>query len=138
MKAILWPCAFLLGIAMPVPAQVSLAQKSDRITINVDGTTFTNLYFGRDARKPFLYPLTTASGKKVSRGFPVQPDPGDPTDNPHQRGLWVGMEKLDIAGTGLVDFWENDPSYKRPHMGDIVFDKVMSMKEGEEQGSLTF
>ena len=74
---------------------------------------------GKEARKPFLYPLRTASGIQVTRG------PGDPTDHPHQKGLWVGAEHL----SGM-DFWENDPSYQRPHMGTIVFKDVLDMKNG--------
>jgi len=122
----------------PLQAQVAISLEKDRVSIRINGNSFTNLFMGQEVRKPFLYPLTTASGKKVSRGFPVEPAPGDPTDHPHQRGLWIGAEKLSVAGLGLMDFWENDPSYKRPHMGSITFKDVLDYKSGPTEGHLTF
>lgn len=110
------------------PVKISL--KKDSISVGIDGRPFTNLYMGADAHKPFLYPLRTASGTKVSRGYPVEPKPDDPTDHPHQRGLWVGSERL----SGM-DFWENDPSYHRPHMGTIIFKDVLDVKTSEDRGS---
>jgi Methane oxygenase PmoA len=126
----------LLGL--PAHAQVAITLQNDRVAVNINGTPFTNLYMGQDVRKPFLYPLTTASGKRVNRGFPVEPVPGDPTDHPHQRGLWVGAEQLSAGDLGLMDFWENDPSYKCPHMGSITFKDILDHKNGDKQGSFTF
>jgi hypothetical protein len=105
-------------------------------------STETELYQGQGGYKPFLYPLRTASGKKVSRAFPVEPLPSDPIDHPHQKGLWIGAEHL--SGMGLpdmglpdMDFWETDASYHRPHMGKIVFKDVLNTKAGEGEGSFT-
>src|SRR2546428_4858337 len=33
--------------------------------------------------KPTLYPLRTASGKLVTRGWPLEPRPGERVDHPH-------------------------------------------------------
>jgi len=114
-------------------SQVAFDVKSDRVLIRINQRPFANLYQGKEARKPFLHPLLTASGKAVTRGFPVDPQPGDPTDHPHQRGLWVGSERL----SGM-DFWENDPSYKRPRMGRIEWKDLTAATGGEIQGKLSF
>lgn len=111
---------------------VTIRMEHDRIAVDIRNQPFTNFYMGAEARKPFLYPLRSASGKKVSRGYPVEPLPGDPTDHPHQKGLWVGAEHL----SGM-DFWENDPSYKRPNMGRIMFKDVLSKSEDSHSGSFT-
>ena len=136
-----WPISCLLALGfltLPLQAQVAITVKKDRVSIDINGSPFTNLYMGQEVRKPFLYPLTTASGKKVTRGFPVDPAPGDPTDRPHQRGLWIGDEQMTVPGLGKMDFWENDPSYKRPHMGSIVFKDVLGIKNSATEGSFTF
>jgi hypothetical protein len=124
--------ALLWVLVHPAQAQVKIVIKQDRISVDVNRQPFTELYMGKEAHKPFLYPLRTASGKKVSRGFPVEPLPNDLTDHPHQKGLWVGAEHL----SGM-DFWENDPSYHRPNMGAIVFKDVLDTKQEAGQGSFT-
>jgi len=114
-------------------AEVRLEQKSDRVIVTIDGKPFGSLYFGEDANKPFFYPLTTPSGIRVTRGYPIDPAPGDPVDHPHQKGLWIGTERL----SGM-DLWENDPSYHRPRMGRILFRDVGRSVSGKELGELGF
>jgi hypothetical protein len=114
-------------------AQVSFNVKSDRVLIEVDHRPFSALHYGKEAHKPFLHPILTPSGKAITRGFPVDPQPGDPTDHPHQRGLWVGAEKL----SGM-DFWENDPTYTRPNMGHIVWQDLTAAINGDKKGTLSF
>src|SRR5262245_43495363 len=119
--------------ALCCSAQVKLDHKADRVTVTVDGKAFGSLYFGEDANKPFFYPLTTPDGIRVTRGFPIDPVEGDPTDHPHQKGLWMGTERL----SGM-DLWENDNSYHRPRMGRIVFRDVARAISGEDRGELAF
>jgi hypothetical protein len=68
----------------------------------------------------------------VTRGYPVEPLPSDPTDHPHQKGLWVGSEHL-----SNMDFWENDSSYHRPNMGRIAFKDVLDTRVEQDRGSFT-
>ncbi len=114
-------------------AQVKLTHLADRVSVDIDGRQFGSLYFGKDANKPFFYPLTTASGVKVTRSFPLEKVEGEPTDHPHQKGLWVGTELL----SGM-DFWENDSSYRRPRMGKIVLKDISKLSSGTETGVLGF
>lgn len=39
--------------------------------------------------KPVLYPLKTASGKVLTRGFPLDTIPGERVDHPHHVGHWM-------------------------------------------------
>jgi hypothetical protein len=139
MKPFFFLCPLLVTFGViRVDAQVTITPRENYVSIDINGAPFTRLYMGQEAHKPFLFPLLTASGKRVNRGFPVEPAAGDPTDHPHQRGLWVGAEQVTASGIGPIDFWENDPTYKRPHMGVIKFKEITAHDSGPLQGILTF
>jgi hypothetical protein len=106
---------FLLPLALSVclPAQVRIA--TEDIAIDVDGKPFTTFHYGSNAAKPYLSPLRSASGKIVTRHFPMEEVAGESHDHLHHRGLWFSYD--DVNG---VKFWENDPSYTKGHMGRIV------------------
>jgi hypothetical protein len=114
-------------------AEVHLDQKADRVIVIIDGRPFGSLYFGEDANKPFFYPLTTPGGIRVTRSFPLEKEEGDPVDHPHQKGLWMGTERL----SGM-DLWENDSTYDRPRMGRIAFRDVGRLASGTIRGELAF
>jgi hypothetical protein len=118
-------CAIALG-------QVKVAIKDGRGTIAIDGKPFSTLYPGVEVNRPYLYPLLTASGKRVTRGFPLETIAGEPTDHPHQRGLFVASQN--VSG---YDFWENDPTYKRATIpGRIVFREWLANESGTVRGTL--
>ncbi len=127
---------FLLLCASSVFGQVRFDVRSDRVAIEINHKPFAVLHYGQEAHKPYLHPLLTASGKPITRGFPDDPEPGDPTDHPHQRGLWVGTEKLS-DGQITIDLWENDPSYHRPNMGRIEWKDLTGAVNGDEKGTLS-
>jgi hypothetical protein len=103
-----------LTVAVILPAQVRY--DADTHAVSIDGKPFTIFNYGEDANKPFLAPIYSASGKIVTRGFPMVKDvPGESKDHLHHRGLWFSYD--DVNG---VKFWENDPSYTRGNMGKIV------------------
>ncbi|MCX6604007.1 MAG: PmoA family protein [Acidobacteria bacterium] len=122
-----------LLLATELLGQVVFTHAKDRVQVTIADRPFTTLHFGKDARKPFLFPLSTPSGVKITRGFPLEPNAGDPTDHPHQKGLWTGTEQLNG-----IDFWENDPSYSRPRMGTILFRDVTRAAGGADSGSLAY
>lgn len=84
-------------------------------SVTLDGKPFATFNYGVDANKPFLAPIYSASGKIVTRRFPMQEVAGESHDHLHHRGLWFSYD--DVNG---VKFWENDPSYTKPHIGKIV------------------
>jgi hypothetical protein len=110
---------------------VQLTRDGDRVDITVHGAPFTSLYFSPELPKPFFHPLRSASGKVVTRGFPMVKDDAEEIrtkyqDHPHHRGLWFAHG--DVNGT---DFWAEGP--KR---GRIVFRSLDEMKSGRN-GVLT-
>lgn len=102
---------FLLAAALS--AQVRFSR--DSIDVIVDGKPFTTFHYGAENGKPYLSPLRSASGKIVSRLYPMEQIPGESRDHLHHTGLWFSYD--DVNGTKL---WENDPSYTKPHIGRIV------------------
>jgi hypothetical protein len=110
-------------------SQVKIAVQDNQIAVTVNGKPFTALQKGKDANKPYLSPLLTASGKRVTRGFPMERIAGEATDHPHQRGIWIGFEH--VSG---MNIWEIDPADTHPHMGTIQFQKVLETHDDEKSG----
>src|SRR5215510_10159800 len=112
--------------------QVKIQVEAEQISVNINGRPFTALHKGKDANKPFLHPLMTASGKRITRGFPMETIDGEAIDHPHQRGMWFGFEHL----SGM-NIWENDPADPQPHMGVIQFQNVVETHDGDKSGGFT-
>jgi len=124
----------LLAAALPLCAQVKITQHTDRISVEIDGKPFTDLFVGADTTKPYLWPLRAASGKIVTRAFPMDMVEGETRDHPHQRGLWFSHG--DVNG---FDFWGNEMSQHKDDgkRGRIVLKKVGELKSGKKSGSLS-
>ncbi|PJJ79700.1 DUF6807 domain-containing protein [Mucilaginibacter auburnensis] len=102
--------------------------KDKKIEVLIGGKPFTTFLYPDTLEKSVLYPLIAANGTKVTRGFPLEPQPGDPTDHPHHIGLWFNFENLN----GL-DFWNNSyaiPPAKKNQYGWIRTDKILETKSG--------
>src|SRR3954469_6321805 len=57
-----------------------------RVDVLVDGQPFTSYIWPERLKVPTLYPLRTASGTLVTRGFPLEPRLGERVDHPHHAG----------------------------------------------------
>lgn len=128
-------CIALLGsIHMASMAQEATVtfKKSDqqkKVDVLVDGKSFTTFMYTDTLEKPVLYPIMSAGGTTITRGFPLNPKPGDPTDHPHHIGLWFNFESLN----GL-DFWNNSyaiPASRKSQYGWIRTDKITELKDGK-------
>lgn len=82
----------------------SFERAEGRVEIKLDGKTWTAFHHESKWDKPFLYPIRTASGRVISRGYPVEPRAGEEQDHPWHRGIWYGHG--DINGE---DFWREKP-----------------------------
>lgn len=106
-----------------------------RVDITIDGQPFTAYIWPVSLKKPVLYPLISDEGITVTRGFPLDPEPGERVDHPHQAGLW-----FNYGNANGFDFWNNSDAIKaenRAQMGTIVFKKILSAKSGTDTGELT-
>jgi hypothetical protein len=105
-----------------------------RVDVLVGGKPFTSYIWPTTIKKPVLYPLRSANGVVVTRGYPLEPRAGERTDHPHHVGLWFTYG--DVNG---LDFWNNSdaiPADKADHYGTIIHQSVRSTKSGEGEGVL--
>jgi hypothetical protein len=105
-----------------------------RVDVRVDGQPFTAYIWPDTLKKPVLYPIRTAKGTVVTRGFPLEPRPGERVDHPHHVGLWFNYG--DVNG---VDFWNNAeglPADRVPHMGTIRHRAIERAQGGDGQAEL--
>lgn len=105
-----------------------------RLDVFVDGKPFTSYIYPEDIMKPVLYPLRTAEGSIITRGWPLDPRSGERVDHPHHVGLWFNYG--DVNG---LDFWNNSPSIpeeKRERYGTIKHRKVNKIENGRDKAIL--
>jgi hypothetical protein len=110
--------------------EVTPVASQKRVVITVDGKPFTEFIYPDTLEKHTLYPIYAPDGQVITRGFPVNPRPGDPTDHPHHLGLWFNYEKVN----GL-DFWNNSYNIKadRKHLyGWIRVDSILKTTSGKK------
>lgn len=86
--------------------RVELSNKpdADRVDATVGGERFSAYRWG-DAdvlAKPVCYPIRAPGGRAVTRGYPLDPRPGERVDHPHHVGFWLNYG--DVNGH---DFWNN-------------------------------
>jgi hypothetical protein len=108
---------------------VTIQDTPDSVVVKIDGKPFTTFHKGKEARKPYLFPLLSASGKRVTRAFPMEQVEGESTDHPHQRSVWIGAEH--VSG---VDFWENEPSDNKANAGTQAVTDVTDISSGGPEG----
>ncbi|MBC7921940.1 MAG: PmoA family protein [Ferruginibacter sp.] len=109
-------------------------EKEKRVDVTIDGKPFTAYLYPESIKKPVLFPLRAASGTPITRGFPLEPRPGERVDHPHHVGLWFNYG--DVNG---LDFWNNSDSIKseeRQKYGTIRHRRVNKLTNGNEQGTL--
>lgn len=115
----------VFALALPLAAQVKVTQGTDRISVEVGGKPFTDFFVSADVNKPYLHPLRSASGKVITRYFPMELVEGESRDHPHHRGLW--FTHGDVNG---YDFWANET--RDAKRGRVVLKKVVDLKSGKQ------
>lgn len=121
--------------AAPKGVEVVRDEANRRVDITIGGKTFTSYIWPTTLKKPVLYPIIDADGITITRGWPLEPRPGERTDHPHHDGLW-----FNFSNVNGFDFWNNSeaiPAARSAKMGTIVFNKIISAKSGADRGELT-
>ena len=113
---------------------VKVNEAAQRVDITIDGKPFTSYIWPSTLKKPVLYPIRTAKGTLVTRGFPLDPRPGERVDHPHHVGLW-----LNHGNVNGLDFWNNSDAIKKedaPKMGTIFHRRIVEATSGADSGRL--
>jgi hypothetical protein len=96
---------------------------NQKLNISINGKYFTSYIYPDNMEKQVLYPIVTASGKEITRGYPINPKPFERTDHPHHVGLWFNFG--DVNG---LDFWNNSFAIKpenKHRYGSIKFREIV-------------
>jgi Methane oxygenase PmoA len=121
----------VLLAAFSMNAQVKITRGTDRISVEIAGTPYTDFFFPIDGNKPYVYPLRTASGIVVTRHYPMEQFAGETNDHPHHRGMFFGHG--DING---INFWATEPNIPAANKGSMVLKKVLEAKGGAKSGTI--
>jgi len=103
-----------------------------QVDVMADNKLFTSYCWPDKVFKPILYPVLSAGGNAITRGYPLKPRPGERIDHPHQVGVWFNYG--DVEG---YDFWNNSeaiPADKKSGYGTIKHIKIDQLKGGKSEG----
>lgn len=141
--ALLCSCAAACFLAAALPSALPPSAERIRVIpnaalhnvdITIDSKPFTSYIWPDRLAKPVLYPLRSAKGTVITRGFPLDPRPGERVDHPHHVGLW-----FNYGNVNGFDFWNNSEAIKReeaPKMGNIRHRAITAAKSGADSGEL--
>lgn len=132
----------MLMVTVPVRAQSEKAgsvrleenEAEKRVDVFVHDELFTSYIYPETLKKPVLYPVKTAGGSTITRGFPLAPRPGERIDHPHHVGLWLNYG--DVNG---LDFWNNSdavPASEKDGYGSILHTGIDRISSGDDKGEL--
>lgn len=101
-----------------------------KVLVNIGSQRFTEFIYPDSIEKPILFPIYASNGAAITRGFPIAPQPGESTDHPHHKGLWLTYENVNG-----IDFWNNSyaiPPDKKNRYGWIRTDRILEIKSGTD------
>ena len=107
------------------------------IDITVDGKPFTSYLYSDTIpvlKKTVLYPVYSADGQIITRGFPLKTRAGERMDHPHHIGFWLNYG--DVNG---IDFWGNSsaiPPEEANTKGVIRNQSIDQIKSGKGSATL--
>jgi len=109
-------------------------REKQKVDVYIDGDVFTSYIYPSNLEKPVLYPVRSATGALITRGFPLEPREGERVDHPHQAGIWLNHG--DVNG---FDFWNNSsaiPEEKKMEYGRILHRGVKRAESRDALGVL--
>jgi hypothetical protein len=118
----------LLRAQHSIQIKLIKAKNENRIDVFAGEAPFTSFLYPDSLEKPVLFPIYDAGHTLITRGFPINPRPGEPVDHPHHVGLWLTYENVN----GL-DFWNNSyaiPAEKKSLYGWIKTDQILEITSG--------
>lgn len=107
-------------------------EKDKSVDVMIGGKLFTSYMWPDTIYKPILYPVLTAMGTPVTRGYPIHPRPGERTDHRHQVGIW-----LNYGNINGYDFWGNGTEeIRQVKLGTVKQLSIDSAIDGNGEGVL--
>jgi hypothetical protein len=112
--------------------EVQVREADRRVDVSVGGQPFTSYIWPDTLEKPTLYPIRSAKGTVITRGFP--PLEHERQDHPHHVGLW--FNDGDVNG---FDFWNNSDAIsgeRAARMGTVAHRRITGSDSGAGEGRL--
>ena len=109
-------------------------REKQKVDIYIDGDLFTSYIYPSELEKPVLFPIRTASGTLINRGYPLDPRERERVDHPHHTGMWFNFG--DVNG---YDFWGNSsaiPEDRKEHYGRVLHRGVKRAESRDDRGIL--
>ncbi|MDI9863830.1 PmoA family protein [Flectobacillus sp. DC10W] len=114
--------------------QLIVKKNERKVDVLVDGQPFTSYFYPSDSilKKPVLFPIRTAQGTMITRGYPFIKKAGERVDHPHHVGMWLNYESVNG-----FDFWNNSTAIKdRSKYGTIRHTGIEKVAGGHGKGEL--
>jgi len=111
---------------------IHVKEDQQKIEVEIDGRPFTTYSWASNLERPALFPILSAKGTPITRGYPVAPRPNERVDHPNQVGMFLGY-----ANVNGIDFWNSpqSPSEKPgAKYGKIVHKAVKAHISGKLVG----
>ncbi|MFB6174065.1 MAG: PmoA family protein [Halobacteriales archaeon] len=120
--------------------EVALEHRPDehRVAVTAGGAPFTTYRYEPDTpvlSKPVLFPIHAASGAAVTRGYPLEPRPGERVDHDHHVGhsFTYGVD----PGVNGVNFWGvSDPVGDDETDRGVIRHRTVERAAGGDHGEL--
>lgn len=124
-------CSSRKGNSPNLSIKILTNTEEKKTDIIIDGSLFTSFIWPDNVYKPVLYPVLTAEGTAVTRGFPLKPRLGEQVDHIHQVGIW-----LNYGNVNGYDFWGNGSrGMKEPNGGEIKHLSIDRIQIKDNEGS---
>ncbi|MCA1902549.1 MAG: PmoA family protein [Candidatus Hydrogenedens sp.] len=90
--------------------QITPGEKPDTIKVEIDKKLFTVYHYGKEWKKPFLWPLLSENQVTITRDYPMNPEgtPKFAQEHPHHKSFWTAYGNINDVnlwteeeGTGI-------------------------------------
>lgn len=126
-----------MSFAQQLPVKLISKPAEKKVEVLVDNKPFTAYFYpGKEVlKKAVLYPVRSAQGTLITRGWPLDPRSGERVDHPHHVGIWFNYESVNDH-----DFWNNSIEVEKEGdkrtFGTIVHTGIKTIKSGKKAGKL--
>ena len=106
------------------------------VKVFVGESLFTIFRYTPQMEKPVLFPVYGPNGSVITRGFPLEPRPGERVDHPHHLGMWFNYGSING-----IDFWNNSPAIpavEKNKYGTVQFQNFLTLKGGKKDGVMEY
>lgn len=110
-------------------------ESEQKVEVFINQQLFTAFRYAPEIKKPVLFPLVASDGTIMTRGYPLEPRPGEQTDHLHHVGHWMNHGVVN-----QVDFWAASPETQSTDdkvYGTVRHRELTEMSEGKE-GALAY